>query len=150
MFEHPVLRQIKTCVILLSLVVFVVGCGSEPDPRGERVGVSGTVTLDGVPLASGTIRLISDQGNGSLKATAQITDGAFALDAQNGPLTGTVRVEVTPPEPELEQFEKLRDGEESGFTPIYIPARYNLESELTATIEPGVAEQQLTFDLKTK
>jgi len=125
-------------------------CGGVEDPRGQRVAVSGTVTFDGKPLPAGSIRLASDQGSGVVKARASISDGAFSFNEENGPLAGEVRVEIFPPTMELEQFDAARAGEDSGFKPVYVPPRYNQNSQLTANIEPNGSDQSLTFELTSE
>ncbi len=142
--------NINRFVLLLMLFTNAVGCGGVEDPRGQRVAVSGTVTLDGEPLPAGTIRLASNQGNGAVKARAQISDGVFTFSEENGPLSGDVRVEIFSPTMELEQYDAARAGQDSGFEPVFVPPRYNLNSQLTASIEPAGSDQSLTFELKSE
>ncbi len=128
----------KTSVILLftTLGLVLVGCGS--DSRGERFALTGTVTFDGQPLSRATIVFVSGEGSGSVKASGQVEDGVFSIDAGRGALIGEARVEVYPELVELEEFEAARGEDFSNPTEaktIDIPTRYNTESELTAIVK---------------
>lgn len=65
---------------LFCCVALLVGCG--PDGR-ETVSVSGTVTLDGAPMADTAVMFTGPEGGSPVTAT---TDGAgnFTLDAVPG------------------------------------------------------------------
>jgi hypothetical protein len=86
----------KTVMLALSLVagilVLVTGCGG----KGPRpVHVSGTVAIDGKPLAGGFIRLVPD---GARPSSGTISpDGRFTLGclkADDGCVTGVHKVEI--------------------------------------------------------
>lgn len=141
-------RPLSILLLLLSGIV-LTGCRSDIDPRGQRVPVHGEVTLDGQPLTRARIVFIGEAGSGSLKATAEITDGSFELTSADGPLPGTARVEIVSELLELEEFEAARGpGQSQRVEPrtVSIPARYNLQSELTAQLEP-TADNHLNFEL---
>ena len=139
---------------VFSLFAFIfIGCGGVEDQRGVRVAGEGFVTIDGAPLDMGRIILITDQGNGEVKASAMIQDGAYSFTEESGPLEGQARVEIYPVEMELEDFETQRGGDPKkkvDFTRTDVPARYNVKSDLSATIsaEDGIAP--LFFELTTK
>ena len=149
-----VVARIFTCCRPAALITLVTlaatGCGSDVDPRGERVAVWGSITLDGEPLPEGSIRIINDQGSGKLRANTGIIGGVFEFTKDNGPLAGQARVEIYPPTMELEQLDLAREGKEHGFVKIRIPERYNSRSELVATISADSLDEPLTFDLTTK
>lgn len=136
------------CAILFT--VFVVGCSSNPEEsRGHRVGGLGLVTLDGEPLKQGRIVMISDQGHGQVKAAADIVDGVFTFDEDSGPLEGEVRVEIHAVAMELEDFEARRAEHPSrlDYSRITIPAAYNVQSTLTATVSEDGGIVPVNFDL---
>lgn len=139
---------------LVALALSLCGCdANSSDPRGERVGVRGTVTLDGIPLPSGRIVFESNQGRGALKATARVERGRFELSSQAGPLPGPARIEIYPEPIELEELEAARQGDPRrhvALKPVHIPARYNVRSTLTAEIRPEGGVNELTFTLTSK
>lgn len=69
----------------------IAGCGSESGP--ERFEVSGTVIVDGQPLASGIISLVPE-GEGPATG-AEIKDGKFHLTRERGPTKGSHNVRIT-------------------------------------------------------
>jgi hypothetical protein len=79
-------------VIIACCLAFCAGCG---DGRPRRVPVSGTVLIDGQPLAHGSIQFISDStrpAGGSLDS-----EGRFVLscyEVGDGAITGKYQVAV--------------------------------------------------------
>lgn len=142
------------CRLLPVLLLLIAGCGgTEEDQRGVRVGAIGLVTMDDEPLKLGRIVFITDQGNGTVKATAMIQDGSFTFTEDNGPLEGEARVEIHPVAMELEDFESERGGDPNNVIPITrvaIPARYSVRSELKATVSAASGIQPLAFELTSK
>lgn len=138
--------------ICLALAMLLAGCGaSVDDPRGMRVAAEGTVSLDGAELPAGRIVFLSNQGEGTVKATALVEQGRYSFDEDNGPLPGTARVEIYPIEMDLEEFEKTRGGDATQrlpLTDVWIPARYNTHSTLTAEVGTDVEENVYTFALE--
>ena len=141
------------CWVVLAVVsVSLSGCGAKVDERGQRVGVSGKVTMDGQPLTRGRIVFISDEGAGAIKATALIENGTYAIDEKRGPLACGARVEIHPELLELGELEAARDGDrfkKIDIRPIVIPHRYNTRSELTAQISRD-GENAFNFELASK
>ncbi|MBC7818623.1 MAG: hypothetical protein IAG10_17175 [Planctomycetaceae bacterium] len=138
-------RLLFDFVLLTGVCVFAAGCGGGGgDSKG--VAISGTVTLDGVPLDHGTI-LLKWPGNG---AGAEITNGKFAIPAKVGPVPGKHRVEIS----SLEGGNKVTStdptqamNEANGPPPTErIPTKYNTESGLTAEVKDG--GESFSFELK--
>jgi hypothetical protein len=114
------------CVVLLSILP---GCS-----HGGRMSLEGTVTLDGQPLEKGSIlfRPLSDTKGPT--AGADVVGGKFAILSSGGPFAGTFRVDITAAGPTGRKVPNLRgDGMMDEYTQ-YLPARYNSQSELTATV----------------
>lgn len=141
----PVVNKMIDVVrrVLLFLTVCIMaapGCTSE-----SGLGtVAGSVTLDGQPLKSGIIRFVPTNGQ-SATADATVADGKFAAQVPPGEkrieitapnVVGEKRMYDTPDSPSVEIVEEL------------LPARYNVESELTLTVAAG--DQEPTFELKSK
>jgi hypothetical protein len=136
----------------LFLVAAVSGCSLSGDNL-PREPVSGTVTLDGQPLASGTIQFTPvDQATGVAGGDA-IRDGRFSIPRETGLVPGSYRVAIYSAgaagrtkgqAPEGRQIAKAGPARES------IPAKYNAQSELKAEIKKGGSNVGLQFPLVSK
>lgn len=124
-------RPLCLAVLGLTVVVGSLGCGRTPGLNVHPV--SGTVTVDGAPLAEGWITFRALEGD-TRGLAGRITNGAYRAEAFAGParvaVTATRAVPgkfVAPapgvaPQPKTEQF---------------IPRRYNEKTELAAEIPVG-------------
>ncbi|EAQ77341.1 carboxypeptidase-like regulatory domain-containing protein [Blastopirellula marina] len=137
-------------VLLLSLS----GC-SAPSDQPELGQVSGTVTLDGDPLSGVAIVFQPDNGRPAHGQTD--AEGKYELTyirSTRGTKLGHNRVEIAPSEEADEPDEAEPDAElpqvkrraKSGKPRI--PARYNVQSELEADVQPGA--NTFDFDLSSK
>jgi hypothetical protein len=132
--------------LLLTFCLTLCGCGLWGKGEPERVPVSGTVTLDGKPLADGLL-YFKTISLGTIDS-AEINDGAFQGKAE----LGDRRVEIF-------AYEKgtVRPKGDDPMIPMssrtrgksLIPERYNLDSTLTVTVTRE-GPNQFTFDLKSK
>lgn len=122
--------RLSTLILVLSLIA-TLGCTAQ---RAEptRFPVSGTVTLDGKPLAKGLI-YFKTVSEGSLDAL-DIVDGKFQGEAE----AGERRVEITALRPSPGGTPGMDAGEEN-----FIPAKFNTNSTLTANVSK---EQANEFD----
>jgi hypothetical protein len=76
-------------IVLLSL--FTIGCGGS-----SLSSLTGTVTLDGKPLDTGTLQLIPDDNNAVKQPSgAMITDGKFEVPAKLGIPEGVYTVRIS-------------------------------------------------------
>jgi len=107
--------------------------------------VSGTVLVDGQPLANGTIQFFPSDGNGQTGA-AGVTDGKYTANAGVGDMkviitgikvVGKIKQYDTPDSPTVDDVREL------------LPDKYNKNTELTATLKPG-PNAGVDFDLKSK
>lgn len=136
--------------ILLAVLVALAATGCNRGPGLLRI--YGTVTVDGQPVEKGTIEFIPIEGTHGPSTGGSITDGKYDVAARLGPLEGgTYQVQITgmrktgkttanifqPGGPPLE----LEDN--------FIPAKYNRESTLKATITAETAKDGLDFHLKS-
>lgn len=142
------MRSISSIAGVALLVL--TGCG----PAGPRpMKVWGEVTFDGKPLESGSIRFLPLPNSTQGTATeGDIQNGRYEIPAKDGPLSsltykveiraqrkvGTVANPMNPTGPPLDRFDN------------FIPAAYNHESTLTATIADTEAANQHDFHLKPK
>lgn len=118
------------------------GCTGSADPLG-RQEISGSVTLDGQPLDTGSIRFEPQEG-GATASGAMIVNGVYAVPANQGLAPGVYRVFITAVEADSEK----RTGEEVMNNPgppkkELIPAKYNQQSEVTVEVK---AESPNNFD----
>ena len=118
-------RAAVPCVLVAAgLLLLAPGCGS----RGPKpVPVSGIVTIDGKPLSSGFVRVMTESGR---SAGGQIgADGRFALGCftkVDGCLPGTHKVEV-------QGFKQLSETRRQWLAPRKYAS--SATSGLTATID---------------
>ncbi len=131
------------CVVLM---VCSIGCG----PSGpERTPVSGNVSFNGAPVQDGQIRFLpSKETGGGPMSGAYIVAGKYNADRKGGVPVGVCRVEI------LAWRATANGSAGSGSVvaaprgPQYIPPKFNANSELQITIEPGSGPVAKDFDLK--
>lgn len=124
-------------VIALALVA---GCGGQ-----QKAHVSGTVTLDGVPIENGSIQFYPAGGPGQT-AGAGIENGKYQLDASVGEMTVTINASKVVGKHKLYD---TKDSPEVNTIKELVPAEYNTTSTLKVTLKPG-QNDNVDFDLKTK
>ncbi|WP_437206848.1 hypothetical protein [Planctomicrobium sp. SH664] len=124
------------CTPVLLGLLSLVGCG-KTDVRPEYP-VVGEVTFDGSPVSDG--RITFRQTTGEERAfSGRIEEGKYSLTAEPGPMS----VVITAARPSG-KFDRSNDvpvplGE------MYIPAKYNSETTLTAEV---AATDKNVFDFK--
>lgn len=98
------------------------------------------MTFDGEPVAEGRIQV---RGTTDPRAfSAPIVDGKYATELPVGPTA----VEITASRPIPGKFDESNPGERVPVGEMYIPAKYNSQTELKADITSGanVADFALT------
>ncbi|MGY8770517.1 MAG: hypothetical protein ACKVH8_19045 [Pirellulales bacterium] len=98
MIKNYTFRQVANCLAILLFMVTVVGCG-EGSSGPSLVPVSGTLSLDGKPLANADLQF-STTNEGEAAASFGTTDqeGHFDLksqDGKEGATPGGHRVNIT-------------------------------------------------------
>ncbi len=132
-------------ILLANIGWSCAGC----TPEGpSRKAITGTVTLDGKP-ATQVIVVFTPTGGGQVGAAAQVVDGKFALDALVGPSIGKHDVTVDTVEPDLEDFEQLRNEGKKPFSQIKIHPRFTKPGALSAVVTP-TGTNDFQFDLKSR
>lgn len=123
----------------------LVGCGTK-DPL-QRQGATGIVTLDGTPVANGTITFepLSPGGHSS---GATVTEGAYKIPPERGLPPGEYLIRIS-----AASHERSDTNEAGGDVPPpakeLIPTRYNARSDLKCTVEVG-KPNKFDFELTTK
>lgn len=127
-------RNVLTWAALATLLVCVVGattgCGSK-NPQGRRA-VEGTISIDGTPIAQGSIEFTPDSSNAvQTSSGAAITDGKFKISETKGLAEGSYLVAVSA---RVDTGETV-DGP-MGPEPVFeeaVPARYGSETQEKTT-----------------
>ena len=124
-----------------------VGCGRTSD----RQALEGAVTLDGAPLAEGSITFRPMPGASGPTAGGRITEGKFSVSPRQGTFVGAFRVEIIATRKTGRKIIDTMWGEEHEVeqTEQFLPARYNRQSELTAEVTEA-GPNRFEFDLTSK
>ena len=141
-------RSLLLCSIALAAIA---GCSGGGD-KYDRLPFSGTVTLDGQPLASGYVIFVPKSGQPT-QSTGIIDGGKFEIPKKAGTVAGKYSVAIfsgvessigsaAPATPEAEAAAKKGKGER-------VPRKYNIDTILTVDIEAG-KDNVFPFDLTTK
>lgn len=144
-------RSLLLCLICSIPPVVSAGCGGGGD-KYDRLPFSGTVTLNGQPLASGYVIFVPKSGQPT-QSSGVISGGKFDVPRKSGVVAGKYSVAIfsgadapagagAAGTPEAEAASKKNAGER-------VPRKYNVDSILMVEIEPGT-ENAFPFDLTTK
>jgi hypothetical protein len=128
-------RSLARLAPLLCSLTLSAGCGRSGP---ATVPVSGSVTFSGQPVAEGEIQFRSADGAAASWA-GPITGGRYEIRSTVGPK----RVEIIATRPKAGA--KPKPSGEDVVNEMYIPDRYNLESELTAEVTEAGPN---TFDFR--
>lgn len=130
-----------SALIAGATAVFLIGCG----PSGLKLNpVSGTVTFDGEPLPEGRIQFRAVEGD-QRAFSGKIEQGRYTVETTPGKMA----VEIIASRIIPGKFDESNPGEKTPVGEMYIPARYNSATELTAEIPSG-GVKQLDFTLTGK
>ncbi len=92
-FAYRTVWSVSLLVVVGFSLSILSGCGGGADYDGpERAAVSGSVTLDGSPVANGTIAFTA-VGDGK-SASGPIADGSYSIPEEQGPNLGKYKAEV--------------------------------------------------------
>jgi hypothetical protein len=121
-------RALPLAMALGSLIA-LPGCG---DGQGT---VNGAVTLDGQPVAHGTVTFVSNEGGKLVREGAVIEGGSFHAVVP----PGEYKIELNGQKVVGKRKQKGFDGkdEELEITEELFPERYNAKTELTAKVSSG-------------
>ncbi len=127
------MRPFATALLVTLLAVFAAGCQTDP-----FTDVSGTVTMDGAPIAEGEIIFLSPD-NSTTPSSGPIKDGRFQFRATPG--AKKVQINATRDTGRVELGWPIRES--------IVPERYNTNTELTADVKPK-PPNEFKFELKSK
>ena len=124
-------------VFAVVMMITFIGCGS------DLVTVTGTVTLDGVPLEDAFVEYTPQEPGGSVSYGRTDANGKYEMMfslSEKGAVPGDNVVRITTADV----------GDEGVAGPKErVPKRYNEESELQADVVAGKANE-INFDLTTE
>lgn len=134
------------CKIALQLLLtmMLIGCGQS---RVERTHLTGQVTFDGQPISKGRILFIPDNGP---TWGAEIREGTYSTEGTKGVPTGDLRVEIEAYRTPASYQPSNTDAPEDAPQEQYVPAKFNTQSELRMTIEPGSGKVEKDFQLNSQ
>lgn len=141
---RPTLRGPARAALLVATVTLFAllpGCGGD-----GRVKLEGAVSYDGTPIDNGTITFVPAGGEDAKrpKASARITDGKYAFEADFGPMPGAHRVEVTWDKKTGKKV-STGDADMRDETKQVLPAKYNAQSTLTADLVRGETKKDFAL-----
>ena len=133
------------CVLLIT-----AGCGTD-NPLGRRA-ISGTVTLDGEPLAAGNISFTPENDASGTQTGGQIHEGAYSLPVAAGLPPGKYLVRIFASPPESNSDGDMRAGAKNqGLFKDPIPPEYNVKSQQYIEVaENGPSEFDFAIQSKTQ
>jgi hypothetical protein len=126
-----------TAAVAIAALV-AIGCGH------KRPVVEGSVTLDGVPIAMGGIRIIPADGKGPT-AGGEIMAGRYRMETTEGPKKVWINFAQ-------KDGTKVLDPETMGSGRMIdryvesVPDRYNTKTELEIMIKPGLNTHDFTLE----
>lgn len=123
---------------LLPVFFLALGCGGAPDDKPVVHPVTGSVTLDGMPLPNAIVHFSPDRGTPS----AGITDaaGKFELQEKTGMKGAVVANHAVSISTDLDGTRKKENEK--------VPAKYNTATTLSAVVKEG--ENKFEFPLTSK
>jgi hypothetical protein len=137
--------------LFLTASGLMAGCSGSRDEL-PREPVSGTVTMDGQPLADGAIQFSPAAGSGSTptSGTALIEKGEFSIPRADGLVPGQYKVSISGIPVPRETRGKSNFGKKKvALIKDPVPAKYNTQTTLTEEIKRGGATG-LKYELRSK
>lgn len=128
--------------LLMAVVGFCLGLAGLAgcsDGTGGRCGVSGKIQFKGAPLDTGMIMFNPEDTKLGTQASALITKGEYKIAAAQGLLPGKYRVAISSGDGKTPDGDpNAAPGPTGNFSSKErIPAKYNLETTLTADVKAG-------------
>ena len=132
--------------IAVALLAMFSGCGGDDL---EKSIVSGTITYEGQPIANGDIMFYPKAGTAGPVSGAPIRNGEYTADGKGGVPVGEHRVEIRAFR--VRETTVLPEGMSAEDMPgqrlQYLPAEFNSQTTLEASIATGERRQTVNFYL---
>lgn len=123
-------------MLAMASLVVLAACNSDQ----SRVAVRGNVTVDGAALPKGTIIFKPNASDSGPQAAAEINNGSYVLDGNNGPGLGGYDVLVYADQPlnfEMDEPGEFFARSDLDLPDNSIPAEYNTRTTLNVVTQPG-------------
>jgi hypothetical protein len=135
-------------LFVVFLLVCCWGCGKSDGL--DRAAVAGKVTLDGVPVATGTIVFYPTSDTKGPTTGGNIEEGKYSIAVAKGPIVGRNRVEIraTKKTGRKVQSPMAQPGVMTDEIVESVPDRYNSNSTLEQEIQQG--DNILDFNLSAR
>ena len=136
-------------ILAALLLTAISGCGGSDL---EKVEVTGTVTFNGEPIPNGDIMFYPKPGTEGPVSGAPIKDGKYKADGKGGVPIGEHWVEIRAfrVRETTELPEGLSPEDLPGQRLQYLPANFNDQTALEASIPSGARRHSENFDLTEK
>ncbi len=127
----------------------LLGCG---EAKPERATVGGRITFEGKPVDYGHIVFVPVDSTEGYYSQTVIINGDYSMD-EHGPILGKNRVEIHghrktgKTAPNISGVRLNESAQIAVVTEPYLPAKYNVASEITVEISPGENEN-VDFNLE--
>lgn len=142
---NPAVTAILVCLgSALLIVLTVAGC----DSPSSRLGVHGTVNLDGQSLEDGLIGFVPQPGTVGPSAGSEVLEGKYRIGSDKGLLPGSYRVEISGWRKTGRKKKDFMGNEDDELEPV-VPRRYNERTKLTADVTSD-GSNEFEFDLSSK
>ena len=147
--DHEFEGEIKTMrlvcyIFVLGTLLLAGGCGAD-----ETAWVSGTVIFDGKAVPDGALRFFPAKGTPGNGAGAEIVDGQYKITPEfakkKGMLAGSYRISVVASRKTGKMFPNPDGKGMMEQEKMYIPQRYNRQTQLHTDIKPGGNEHDLVL-----
>lgn len=134
--------------LLAGLLLCCWGCGKGDGL--DRAAVAGKVTLDGAPIAMGSITFYPTGESKGPATGGNIEEGQYSIAVAKGPIVGRNRVEIraTRKTGNKVQAPMAERGVLTDEIVEAVPDRYNSNSALKCEVKPG--NNKLDFKLSTR
>ena len=121
-------------IAIVAVVMVAAGCERAPAPP-KRGKISGTITLDGKPVAKANVRFIALEASG-FNVLAPVRDGVYEVSEGEGLVKGKYRVEFSVPIPGRRVPNPDIPGAWLEEPQETLPARYHRESQYILNYDP--------------
>ncbi len=128
----------RLIALFVCILLTIAGCGATSGSQA----ISGSVTLDDKPLATGSILFTPLDGTPGDAASGEINDGKFSIPAASGPHVGKHRVEIRALRKSGKKVQKpfAPEGELVERDEEAIADKFNSQSKLIQEVKAGANE----------